>query len=218
MFRLQRAAGLAEQVSGQLNKLSVQCSRGLRSTARIFQESKPEEKIAGIPYKQLSIGVPKESFLNERRVALVPATVAALTKKGFTVNIEENAGVESKFPNDNYAASGANIVDGKKVYDSDLILKIRAPTLEEAANIKDKGTLYSFIYPAQNQELLDALAARNATVFGMECVPRISRAQVFDVLSSMANISGYKAVVEAANSFGRFFTGKINPNSQSNTL
>merc|ERR1719342_478919 len=97
----------------------------------------------------------------------------------------------------------------KGVFDSDIVLKLRQPSLQEAANFRDESILYSFLYPAQNKDLIDALAARKLTAFGMDCVPRISRAQVFDALSSMSNISGYRAVVEASNHFGRFFTGQI---------
>ena len=163
----------------------------------------------GTPYSKLSIGVPKETFLNERRVAIVPATVQALTNRGFNVTVEENAGVESKFTNDDYAAAGATIKPTKDTFQSDFVLKIRPPSNKEVELLRERNTLMSFIYPAQNKELVDLLAKKHATVFGMECVPRISRAQVFDALSSMANISGYKAVIEAANNFGRFFTGQI---------
>ncbi len=89
----------------------------------------------------------------------------------------------------------------------DIILKLRQPSMEEAKLFRDEGTLYSFLYPKQNQALIDELAKKKLTAFGMDCVPRISRAQVFDALSSMSNISGYRAVVEASNHFGRFFTG-----------
>jgi NAD(P) transhydrogenase len=91
----------------------------------------------------------------------------------------------------------------------DIVLKLRQPSKEEVALFKNEGTLYSFLYPKQNQALIEELAKKKLTAFGMECVPRISRAQVFDALSSMGNISGYRAVVEASNHFGRFFTGQI---------
>ena len=87
------------------------------------------------------------------------------------------------------------------------MLKLRQPSIEEAAKFREESILYSFLYPKQNQDLIDALAKKKLTAFGMDCVPRISRAQVFDALSSMGNISGYRAVVEASNNFGRFFTG-----------
>ena len=181
-----------------------------RQFGRFLSKDAATETVRGTPYNKLKIGVLKESFLNEKRVAIVPSVVQTLTKKGFTVNVEENAGVGSKFNNDAFAQSGAKILTSASVLkDSDIILKVRPPTLEEAKSFNESHTLISFIYPAQNAELVKALADQKATVFGMDCVPRISRAQVFDALSSMANIAGYKAVIEAANNFGRFFTGQI---------
>jgi len=142
-------------------------------------------------------------------VGLTPAVVSTLCKKGFNVNVEDSAGVEAKFRNIDYEASGAKIVDKAGAFKSDLVLKIRAPSISEVAHFKDEGILYSFLYPGQNKDLVDALAKKRLTAFGMDCVPRISRAQVFDALSSMGNIAGYRAVVEASNHFGRFFTGQI---------
>eukprot|EP00918_Siedleckia_nematoides_P064099 GHVU01139424.1.p1 GENE.GHVU01139424.1~~GHVU01139424.1.p1 ORF type:complete len:990 (-),score=156.81 GHVU01139424.1:1277-4246(-) len=132
-----------------------------------------------------------------------------MTKKGFTVQIEKDAGVQSKFTNEEFQNAGAQILAKDQVFKSDIILKVRPPTIEEATLFKDGATTMSFLYPGQNKELLDAMAKKKMTAYGMECVPRISRAQVFDALSSMANIAGYKAVIEAANNFGRFFTGQI---------
>ncbi|KAG1713979.1 NAD(P) transhydrogenase, mitochondrial [Nymphon striatum] len=167
------------------------------------------KEVAGIPYNKLSIGVPKEIWKNEARVAVTPAVTATFIKKGFSVNIEENAGLNSKFLNSDYEAAGAKLCNTSLAYQSDFVLKVRAPIKEEIPSFKDRGTLFSFFYPAQNSELISELAKRNLNVFAMDAVPRISRAQVFDALSSMANISGYKGVVEAAGSFGRFFTGQI---------
>ncbi|MPC34716.1 NAD(P) transhydrogenase, mitochondrial [Portunus trituberculatus] len=142
-------------------------------------------------------------------VALAPTSVAALCKKGFSVSIEDSAGVQAKYLNSAYEEAGAKIVDRDAAFTSDIVLKVRQPATEEVALFKDGSSLVSFMYPAQNKELLNQLAAKKLTVFGMDCVPRISRAQVFDALSSMANIAGYRAVVEASNHFGRFFTGQI---------
>ncbi|KAG0729165.1 NAD(P) transhydrogenase, mitochondrial [Chionoecetes opilio] len=189
--------------------------RGLRTHSRLGEAAKPgeavkpAEAIPGIPYKNLTIGVPKEIWQNERRVALSPVSVAALCKKGFSLSIEENAGLEAKYLNTAYEEAGAKIVDRNTAFTSDIVLKVRQPSAEEVSLFKDGSSLISFMYPAQNKELLEQLAAKNLTVFGMDCVPRISRAQVFDALSSMANIAGYRAVVEASNHFGRFFTGQI---------
>ena len=142
-------------------------------------------------------------------MALTPAAVKVLTKEGFNVAVEDGAGAAAKFSNSEYEASGAHIKSQADVFDSDIVLKVRAPSLEEV-NLLKKGTnLISFLYPTQNKDTLDHLAAANVTAFAMDCIPRISRAQVFDALSSMANIAGYKAVIEAANNFGRFFTGQI---------
>jgi len=180
------------------------------STSPYYCDAKPPpEPIKGIPYNKITIGVPKEIWLNERRLALAPPSISALTKKGFNVVVEDGAGVGANFPNSALTEAGASIVDRKTAYGSDFLLKVRQPTLEEVPLLKDGGLLASFIYPAQNKELVDALNAKNMTVFAMDCVPRISRAQVFDALSSMANIAGYRAVVEASNHFGRFFTGQI---------
>jgi len=132
-----------------------------------------------------------------------------LVKKGFTVNVESGAGLLSKFRDDDFAASGANIVNKNDAFKQDIVLKLRQPSVAEAGLFRDQGTLYSFLYPGQNPDIIDALAKKQLTAFGMDCVPRISRAQTFDALSSMANISGYRAVVEASNHFGRFFTGQI---------
>lgn len=212
LARLHHAVLLADSLGSRVNGLGLKCRRGLKTGSRIYQEAQAKDaeiSIPGTPYKNLTIGVAKEIFTNERRVALIPATVATLTKKGFSVNIEENAGVEAKFLNEDYAAAGANLVNRDKAFTSDIVLKVRAPETKEIEFFKQNGTLLSFLYPAQNKELVDLLAKRNMTVFAMDCVPRISRAQVFDALSSMANIAGYKAVIEAANNFGRFFTGKF---------
>lgn len=180
------------------------------STGHLLEKAAaPAPPVRGTPYKQLKIGVPKEIWQNERRVAITPAVAATLVKKGFTVQVEEGAGAEAKFRNDDYAQAGAKIVDKTTAFQSDLVLKVRQPTLTELPNFRDGTTLISFIYPGQNKELVDALAAKKMNVFGMDCIPRISRAQVFDALSSMANVAGYRAVIEAANNFGRFFTGQI---------
>lgn len=207
--RLQQVSALAD-LGCSVQKLSLRCSRGFKNVARSYCPKVDQAtSIPGIPYKKLTIGVPKEIFQNEKRVSIVPATVQALTKKGFTVNVEENAGVEAKFPNDAYVQAGAKIKSSKDVFESDIVLKVRAPSESEVGHFRDNGTLISFLYPVQNKPLLEKLNAKKMTVFAMDMIPRISRAQTFDALSSMANIAGYKAVIEAANNFGRFFTGQI---------
>ena len=171
-----------------------------RSSARRYADAAP---VAGIPYSKLNLGVPAETWTNEKRVACTPANTALFTKKGFTVNIQEGAGRLSNFRDEDYAAAGGNIVSKEAAFAQDITLKLRQPSLEEVALLRDEATLYSFLYPGQNPDLVKALAAKKITAFGMDCVPRISRAQVFDALSSMGNISGYRAVVEASNHFGR---------------
>merc|ERR1711936_193560 len=182
--------------------------RGFRSSARRLADASPAE-VKGTPYNKLSIGVPAETWTNEKRVACTPAVAAMLTKKGFTVNVQEGAGKLSSFRDDDFAAAGAKIVPKEAAFQQDITLKLRQPSLAETKLFRDEATLYSFLYPGQNPDLVKALAKRKLTAFGMDCVPRISRAQVFDALSSMGNISGYRAVVEASNHFGRFFTGQI---------
>ena len=154
------------------------------------------------------IGVPRETEAGEKRVATVPEVVEKLIKLGFRVNVQSGAGEGANFSDEAYRAAGAEIV--ANVWDSaDIVFKVRAPSAAEVALMREGATLVSFIWPAQNPQLMQALAARKATVLAMDSVPRISRAQKLDALSSMANIAGYRAVIEAAHHFGRFFTGQI---------
>ncbi|GMT04459.1 hypothetical protein PENTCL1PPCAC_26633 [Pristionchus entomophagus] len=176
---------------------------------RNLSSSAPGPSNGGIAYSDLTVATVRETFKGERRVALSPIATAALVKKGFNVQIEENAGSSAQFSNDDYAAAGGKVVSRDKAIQSDILLKVRAPLPPELPLLRNGGTLISFFYPATNQSLVHELAKKRMTVFAMDCVPRISRAQVFDALSSMANIAGYKAVIEAANHFGRFFTGQI---------
>jgi len=159
--------------------------------------------------KTMRIGVPKERLANETRVAATPKTVEQLLKLGFTVAIESGAGKLASFDDNAFTQAGATVVDENNVWHSDVILKVNAPTDDEIALLNPGTTLVSFIWPAQNAPLMDKLAARNITVMAMDSVPRISRAQALDALSSMANIAGYRAIVEAAHECGRFFTGQI---------
>jgi NAD(P) transhydrogenase subunit alpha len=157
------------------------------------------------------IGVPKESAAGEKRVATVPEVVEKLIKLGFAVTVQSGAGDGANFSDEVYRAAGAQIVDdAAQVWaGSDILFKVRAPTTDEIGLMREGATVVSFIWPAQNPELMQQLAAKGATVLAMDSVPRISRAQKLDALSSMANIAGYRAVIEAAHSFGRFFTGQI---------
>jgi NAD(P) transhydrogenase subunit alpha len=157
------------------------------------------------------IGVPRETAAGEKRVATVPEIVEKLIKLGFRVAVESGAGEAANFGDDTYRAAGAEILDdaARLWASADIVFKVRPPSMAEVALMRQGGTLVSFIWPAQNPELMQALAERKATVLAMDSVPRISRAQKLDALSSMANIAGYRAVIEAAYQFGRFFTGQI---------
>jgi NAD(P) transhydrogenase subunit alpha len=155
--------------------------------------------------------VPREIFAGEKRVAAVPEVVEKLIKLGFAVCVETKAGAAANFGDDAYQAAGARIAGSaaELMGGSDIIFKVRAPTPEEIALMKPGSALVSFIWPAQNPQLMQQLADRKLTVLAMDSVPRVSRAQKMDALSSMANIAGYRAVIEAAHHFGRFFTGQI---------
>ncbi|WP_407333844.1 Re/Si-specific NAD(P)(+) transhydrogenase subunit alpha [Enterovibrio sp. 27052020O] len=163
----------------------------------------------------MQIGVPKEILAHEARVAATPKTVEQLIKMGFEVVVESNAGLLASFDNAAFEQAGAKIADADSVWQSDIIFKVNAPVksaetgVDEIARIKEGATLVSFIWPAQNEELMQQLTSKKINVLAMDAVPRISRAQALDALSSMANIAGYRAVVEAAHEFGRFFTGQI---------
>ncbi len=157
----------------------------------------------------MQIGVPREILAGETRVAATPKTVEQLLKLGFDVSVESNAGIHASFDNAAFEAAGASVVTTEAVWDADLILKVNAPSDSEIELIKEGASLISFIWPAQNAELMEKLSSKKINVMAMDCVPRISRAQALDALSSMANIAGYRAVVEAAHEFGRFFTGQI---------
>ena len=158
----------------------------------------------------MQIGVPKETFIGENRVAATPKSVEQLIKLGFEVFIETDAGLLASFDNEAYIKAGAEIVDKAESWSKDITLKVNAPNTDsEIELLKEGSNLISFIWPAQNEILLKSLASKNINVMAMDSVPRISRAQSLDALSSMANIAGYRAVVEAAHEFGRFFTGQI---------
>ena len=160
----------------------------------------------------LLIGVPKETAAGEKRVATVPDVVEKLVKLGFSVAVESRAGDAANFADDTYRAAGAEVVPtASDIWSkSDIVFKVRAPSADEVAMLREGGTLIGFVWPAQNPELMQQLAGKKATVLAIDCLPRqLSRAQKMDALTSMAGISGYRAVIEAANAFGRFFNGQI---------
>ncbi len=174
-----------------------------------------ESRVAETPApagKPLLIGVPKETAALEKRVATVPEVVEKLVKLGFQVAVESGAGDAANFSDDTYRAAGAQVVPtaAELWAKSDMVFKVRPPSPQEVALMREGATLVGFIWPAQNPELMQQLAARKATVLAIDSLPRqLSRAQKMDALTSMAGISGYRAVIEAANAFGRFFNGQI---------
>ncbi len=165
----------------------------------------------------MKIGVPKEIHDRERRVAATPDSVVALRKLGFEVFVEAGAGRGARFGDDAYAAAGATIVDSTQALWSscDLVIKVRAPEhhpgvgRDESELLPEGGCLISLVFPGQSKEEVARLASRKATCLALDCIPRISRAQKMDVLSSMANIAGYRAIIEASHHFGSFFGGQI---------
>jgi H+-translocating NAD(P) transhydrogenase subunit alpha len=180
-------------------------------TATVDRQVENSQEVENRQSGPRKIGIPKEIYANECRVAATPNTVQKLQKLGFEILVESNAGAAANFSDQAYQEVDCKIVpDATSLWsEADIILKVRAPEDSEIQVMPDGKTIISFIWPAQNEELLTKLAERQATVIAMDAVPRISRAQKMDALSSMANIAGYRAVIEAANNFGRFFTGQI---------
>jgi NAD(P) transhydrogenase subunit alpha len=165
----------------------------------------------------MKLAVPRECRPGERRVAATPENVARLIKMGFAVAVEHDAGAAASFTDDDYVAAGAEVIaDTRQLWQAaDIILKVQPPDLHpglsvhEADLIRERGTVISFLYPGKNSDVVNRLAARKATAIAVDQIPRITRAQKMDALSSMANIAGYRAVVEAASFYGRFFTGQM---------
>ncbi|GAA3755449.1 Re/Si-specific NAD(P)(+) transhydrogenase subunit alpha [Microbacterium kribbense] len=156
----------------------------------------------------MRIGIVAQSP-GENRVAATPDTVARIRRLGYDVLVQRSAGAASSFPDDAYADAGATLVDAAAAWAADVVLMVTAPTPDQIALLTPGATLIGLLSPALEPDLLSRLAARGVTALAMDAVPRISRAQSMDVLSSMANISGYRAVIEAAHEFGRFFTGQV---------
>jgi NAD(P) transhydrogenase subunit alpha len=160
----------------------------------------------------MRIGIPAETSVGEKRVSSVPDVVEKLIKLGFTVSVQSGAGDAANFNDDSYRAAGATIVEGaaKLWAESDIVFKVSVPSPEEVGLLREGGHLIGFIWPAQNPELMQQLAAKKATVLAIDALPRmLSRAQKMDALTSQAGVAGYRAVIEAANVFGRFFNGQI---------
>lgn len=159
----------------------------------------------------MKVGIPSEIFPNELRVAATPKTVKRLQKQGFEVYIQHNAGIKANFSDKDFEEAGAKIVNtASEIYGkSDIVLKVKEPSVEEVDMMKEGLVLLSYLWPAQNQPLLQKLADKKVNAIAMDAIPRISRAQKMDVLSSMANIAGYRSVIEASYHFGRFLNGQI---------
>jgi len=157
------------------------------------------------------LAVPRESWPGERRVAATPETVTRLVGMGFDVRVEADAGLKAAFANEDYAKAGATLVSepGALWSAADVLLKVQPPSQDEADRLKPGAVLISFLWPGKNSALVEQLAARKVTAIAIDQVPRITRAQKMDALSSMANIAGYRAVIEAASFYGRFFTGQM---------
>lgn len=177
-------------------------------------DDSPTETVPAVPESDdaesvARIGVVSESLAGESRVAATPSTVAQLISLGYEVTVETGAGRHASFTDAAYAEAGAAIGSDADAWGADIVLKINAPNQTEIAQLADGATLIAMLGPGLNPELVDKLGQRPITAMAMDAVPRISRAQSLDVLSSMANIAGYRAVVEAAHAFGRFFTGQV---------
>jgi len=157
----------------------------------------------------MRIGVPRENLDDENRVAATPKTVEQLIGLGYQVAVEAGAGQRAALPDASYTAAGAEIVDANQAWGADLVIAVNEPTDAELDTMRPGATLITFLRPAQQPELLERLRERHITALSMDMVPRISRAQSMDALSSMANISGYRAIVEASYAFGRTFGGQV---------
>jgi NAD(P) transhydrogenase subunit alpha len=165
----------------------------------------------------MNVAVPRECRAGERRVAATPDNVVRLLKLGFEVAVESHAGALASFGDEDYRAAGATVVDDTRALwaGADIVLKVQPPDLHpvlgvhEADLLREEATLICFLWPGKNPALIERLAARKVTAIAMDQVPRITRAQKMDALSSMANIAGYRAVIEAASFYGRFFTGQM---------
>ncbi|QJC33903.1 Re/Si-specific NAD(P)(+) transhydrogenase subunit alpha [Enterobacteriaceae endosymbiont of Donacia provostii] len=155
------------------------------------------------------IGIPKEKYFEEKRVAMIPSNIKKLIKLGFRIYLEKGAGINSFFSDQEYENNGARIVENKEIWDANIIIKIHPLDKEEIKLIKNDSILISFVWPYKNKDLLNILAEKNITTIAMDAIPRISRAQAFDALSSMNNLSGYRSIIESINLLGRTLNGQI---------
>ena len=187
----------------------------VRKVGSLLSQGSPLYRFA-VEAKQLVIGVPKEVHPNESRVAITPDTIKRVIKKnGASFMVESGAGERASISDQDYISAGASIGSVNDAFAADVVLKVRAPMENSALNdhevnhMKEGSTLISFLHPGQQKELVDKIKDKGITSFAMDQIPRTTRAQTFDALSSMANTAGYKAVIMAAENFGRFFTGQM---------
>ncbi|OAF71593.1 hypothetical protein A3Q56_00629 [Intoshia linei] len=164
-----------------------------------------------VPIKSLTIGVTKDSQYSEteKRVSLIPDHVKKLIDLGYHVVVSTNAGEHASYSDKEYESAGSKILPNDQVLQSDILLKMQIPTIEEISKMKNKSNIFCFAYPSKNTQIIEKLKEKNINLFGMDCIPRITRAQSVDALSAMGNIGGYRAVIDASNYFGRFFGGQI---------
>ncbi|MCT1639965.1 Re/Si-specific NAD(P)(+) transhydrogenase subunit alpha [Dietzia cinnamea] len=181
----------------------------MASSLEEIPEVTPDSEVRETAEGPSVIGVVAESNPAENRVAATPETVAKLIGLGYRVVVEHGAGRRAEFADAAYAAAGAELADGDAAWSADVVMKVAVPTEAEVGRMRRGATLAGLLAPAQNEKLIELFAERGVTALAMDAVPRISRAQSMDVLSSMANIAGYRAVIEAAHHFGRFFTGQV---------
>ena len=210
LVAFQFPSGLLLHQPAPLRKPFLTASAPMRSSALISTATvEAPPKAPGIPYSSLTVGVIKETENLERRCAQSPESVASLTKAGFNVIVQSGAGDAASFSDASYEEVGAKIVQEAEAWKADIVVKLQPPTSSQAAKVGDR-TLVSLINPVKNEALLGQLGKKGATVFALDCIPRmLSRGQAFDVLSSQTNIIGYRAVVEAQHAFGRFFAGQM---------
>ena len=164
----------------------------------------------------MRIGIPRESKSGETLVAATTTTAAQLEKLGYEVVVERGAGAAADQSDEAFEAAGFGVVDTDEVWASDVVVKVNAPTDDEIGRLREGATIISIMAPARSPELVERLQAQGVTALAMDAVPRISRAQSMDVLSSMANVAGYRAVVEAAHEYGRMFTGQVTAAGKTN--
>jgi len=206
-----RATSALPRLKGMKKKMHATTEDVSWARAAPEEEDEEDEGGRGSPYNKITVGIPTETFDLEKRVCATPDTVAKLKSAGFNVVVQKGAGVGSDFSDEAYESAGAEVVSSAAdAWKCDVVLHVRAPTTAEAGKMKEGATLISPLQPAQNEALLEKLKSQKVNALGLDCIPRmLSRAQAFDTLSSTANITGYRAVIEAANELPRFLAGSF---------